>query len=239
VKYTCIVIGLVLGLFLCACGTVETTRLTEQTTAATTAAATTASNVDTVSSATLARYRENEIQEYQGERLDPAVGPSDNSISGVQHVDIKSYKLTVDGLVAKSLTLSYEEVLQLTAVERLITLHCVTGWDATILWRGVQLSEVFSLATVNPKANTVIFHCVDGYTTSLPLATIVDNQLIMAYQSNGLPLPDEMGFPFIVVAEDKQGYKWARWVNRIELSADASYKGYWESEGYDNEANLD
>jgi DMSO/TMAO reductase YedYZ molybdopterin-dependent catalytic subunit len=60
----------------------------------------------------------------------------------------------------------------------------------------------------------------------------------MAYSSNGLPLPDEMGFPFIVVAEDKFGYKWARWVNQIQLSADSNYKGYWESRGYDNEAAL-
>lgn len=85
----------------------------------------------------------------------------------------------------------------------------------------------------------MIFHSVDGYTTSLPLSTIIDNKLIMASHSNGLPLPDEMGFPFIIVAEDKQGYKWARWVNQIELTADSNYKGYWESRGFDNQADLD
>ena len=47
-----------------------------------------------------------------------------------------------------------------------------------------------------------------------------------------------MGFPFIFVAEDKWGYKWARWINRIELSSDESYQGYWESGGYSNEGNL-
>jgi DMSO/TMAO reductase YedYZ molybdopterin-dependent catalytic subunit len=129
-------------------------------------------------------------------------------------------------------------VLKMTAVERLITLHCVTGWQATILWRGVQLSEILNLATVKPEANTVIFLCADGYTTSMPLSTIIDNKLIMAYSSNGLPLPDEMGYPFMIVAEDKFGYKWARWVNQIQLSADSNYQGYWESRGYDNEANF-
>jgi DMSO/TMAO reductase YedYZ molybdopterin-dependent catalytic subunit len=194
--------------------------------------------VDTISSATLSRYRENEIRDYQGVRLDPAIGPSDNSISGVQHVDINNYQLSITGLVSKPVVLTYDEVLKLTAVERLITLHCVTGWQATILWRGVQLSEIFNLATIKPEANTVIFLCADGYTTSMPISTIIDNKLIMAYSSNGLPLPDEMGFPFIVVAEDKFGYKWARWVNQIQLSADSNYKGYWESRGYDNEAAL-
>jgi DMSO/TMAO reductase YedYZ molybdopterin-dependent catalytic subunit len=195
--------------------------------------------VDVVSSATLARYRENEIRDYQGVRLDPAIGPADNSISGVQHVDLRNYRLTVDGLVGKPLDLSYDDVLNLTPVERLITLYCVTGWQATMLWRGVQLSELLDLASVDSEANTVIFHCADNYTTSMPLATIIDNKLIMAYQANGLPIPDEMGFPFIIVAEDKLGYKWARWVIRIELSADADYKGYWESRGFDNEADID
>jgi DMSO/TMAO reductase YedYZ molybdopterin-dependent catalytic subunit len=199
---------------------------------------TSVSTVDTISSATLSRYRENEIRDYQGVRLDPAIGPSDNSISGVQHVDINNYQLSITGLVSKPVILTYDDVLKMTAVERLITLHCVTGWQATILWRGVQLSEILNLATVKPEANTVIFLCADGYTTSMPLSTIIDNKLIMAYSSNGLPLPDEMGYPFMIVAEDKFGYKWARWVNQIQLSADSNYQGYWESRGYDNEANF-
>jgi len=224
-----------MSFMLSACGTAPTTTAPEQTTKV----YATSTTVDAVSSATLARYRENEIRDYQGVRLDPAIGPADNSISGVQHVDLRNYRLTVDGLVGKPLDLSYDDVLNLTPVERLITLYCVTGWQATMLWRGVQLSELLDLASVDSEANTVIFHCADNYTTSMPLATIIDNKLIMAYQANGLPIPDEMGFPFIIVAEDKLGYKWARWVIRIELSADADYKGYWESRGFDNEADID
>lgn len=62
---------------------------------------------------------------------------------------------------------------------------------------------------------------------------------MLAYQSNGLPLPAEMGYPFIVVAEDKWGYKWARWVDWIELSDDPNYRGYWEQLGYSNEGDLE
>lgn len=234
-KKTLTGIILLLSFMFSACGTAPATTAPEQTTKV----SATSTTVDVVSSATLARYRENEIRDYQGVRLDPAIGPADNSIAGVQHVDLRNYRLTVDGLVGKPLDLSYDDVLNLTPVERLITLYCVTGWQATMLWRGVQLSELLDLASVDSEANTVIFHCVDNYTTSMPLATIIDNKLIMAYQANGLPIPDEMGFPFIIVAEDKLGYKWARWVIRIELSADAGYKGYWESRGFDNEADID
>ncbi|MDD3214519.1 MAG: molybdopterin-dependent oxidoreductase, partial [Eubacteriales bacterium] len=82
---------------------------------------------DAVSAATQSRYRENEITEYQGARLDPAVGPRDNSISGVQHVTIDDYTLTIDGLVDQPVTLTYEQVRAMDAYERRITLHCVEG----------------------------------------------------------------------------------------------------------------
>ena len=198
-----------------------------------------ADETDAVSSATMNRYRENEITEYQGARLDPAVGPRDNSINGIQYVDMETYTLVIDGLVNDPQKLTYEEVLSMPEYERLITLYCVEGWDATILWKGVLIQELLDLADVQDEAVTVIFNAVDGYTTSLPLQTIIDNQLIMAYQSNGLDLPAEMGYPFIVVAQDKLGYKWARWVNRITLSDDADYEGFWESVGFSNDASVD
>ena len=193
---------------------------------------------DAVSSATLSRYRENEIQEYQGARLDPAVGPRDNSIKGIQQVEIETYTLTIDGLVDTPRVLTYDAALELPAYERLITLHCVEGWDATILWKGVLLQDLMELAGVQAEAVTVIFSAVDGYTTSLPLSTVIDNQLIMAYQANGIDLPPEMGYPFIVIAEDKYGYKWARWVSSITLSDDAEYKGLWEGASYSNDATV-
>jgi len=114
----------------------------------------------------------------------------------------------------------------------------VEGWKATILWEGVLLADLFDKAQVQTDAVTVIFHAADGYTTSLPLETVLSRNLILAYQSNGLPLPPEMGYPFIVVAEDKLGYKWARWVTRIELSSDPDYLGYWEQAGYNNDADV-
>lgn len=192
--------------------------------------------VDVHTEATLSRFRSLEIQEYEGKLLDPAIGPRDNSITGVQEIDISTYQLIITGLVNNEVSLSYEDVLELTSYERLITLHCVEGWDATILWEGVLLSDLIDLSEAKSNANTVIFHAEDGYTTSLPYSVIKDRQLILAYKANGIDLPNEMGYPFIVVAENKLGYKWARWVTKIELSSDDSYKGYWEALGYDNDA---
>jgi len=193
---------------------------------------------DAVSAATEKRYREGELREYDGERLDPAIGPGDNSIKGIQYVDITSYQLTIDGLADSPQTYTYDDVKALPSEERLLRLYCVEGWNANILWKGVPMKTLLESADPQAEANTVIFHAVDGYTTSMPLQEILDHNLILAYDANGIALPPEMGYPFIFVAEDKWGYKWARWVNRIELSSDASYQGYWESNGYSNDADL-
>lgn len=196
------------------------------------------SEPDAVTSATMKRYREGELREYNGTKLDPAVGPRDNSIKGIQQVDISSYQLVVDGLMDTPASYTYEQVKALPGEQRLVTIYCVEGWDATILWKGVTLKSLFETAGVQPEANTVIFHATDDYTTSLPLQEILDNDLMLAYDANGIALPPEMGYPFILVAQDKWGYKWARWVSRIELSDDENYQGYWETRGYSNEGNL-
>jgi len=124
------------------------------------------------------------------------------------------------------------------SVEKLIVLHCVEGWNATVLWKGVRIKSLIDLAIAKNSANTVIFRCYDGYTTSMPLSTILERDMILAYSSNGVELPPSLGFPFIVVAEDKLGYKWARWVTEIELSDNNIYMGYWENYGYDNNADI-
>ncbi|MDO9492577.1 molybdopterin-dependent oxidoreductase [Acetobacterium sp.] len=193
---------------------------------------------DAVSQATASRYQELEIREYQGVQLDPAIGPRDNSISGIQAVDLNSYQLQLTGLVENPISYSYQQVLAKEPAQRLITLYCVEGWQATVLWEGVRITDLLADAGIKDDATIVIFHCVDGYTTSIPLATIKDKDMLLAYSANDLPLPASMGFPFIVVAEDKLGYKWARWVNEIELSSDESYEGYWEKRGYSNDATV-
>ncbi len=180
-----------------------------------------------------------EIFEYEGEALNSILDFRENSIKGPQAVDISTYRLQIDGLVEQLAALTYDQVLAYENYTKMVTLHCVEGWSAKILWEGVLLKDLLDGAKVKAEANTVIFYSVDGYTTSLPLQTILDKEMIMAYKINGVVLPAERGYPFQLIAEDKLGYKWIKWINRIELSEDADYKGYWEERGYSNEADVD
>ncbi|MFA5078760.1 MAG: molybdopterin-dependent oxidoreductase [Dehalococcoidia bacterium] len=181
-----------------------------------------------------------QIREYQGEHLSDLSDFHENSIKGPQRVDIGSYRLKVTGLVEKPLSYTYAEVLSgHTGYTKLVTLDCVEGWAVKILWEGLLVDDIIKEAGVLPAANTVIFHAHDGYTTSLPLSYIRDKNIMLAHKINGVELPPDRGFPFQLVAEDKWGYKWIKWVTAIELSDDPNYKGYWERAGYSNDADLD
>jgi len=179
-----------------------------------------------------------EIREYQGEKLSSISDFRENSIAGPQNVPLEDYELEITGLVDKPLALTYDQVLDRKRYSKVVTLHCVEGWDATIFWEGVLLEDLLNQAGTQDSAVTVIFQAADGYTSSLPLEYIRQNKIMLAYKMNEVELPPERGFPFQVVAESKWGYKWAKWVTKIELSADPNYQGYWESRGYSNDGDL-
>jgi DMSO/TMAO reductase YedYZ molybdopterin-dependent catalytic subunit len=181
-----------------------------------------------------------EIKDYQGEKLGSSTDFRENSIKGPQYVDIESYRLKVTGLVNNPAEYTYNDVItKYQHYTKLLTLNCVEGWSVKILWEGLQVKDLLNQAVVKPEAKVVIFHAYDGYTTSIPLSYILDKNLLLAYKMNGIILARENGYPFQLVAEDKWGYKWIKWVTDIELSDKQDYKGYWEDRGYSNDGSLD
>lgn len=179
-----------------------------------------------------------EINEYNGTRLDSITGFRENSIKGLQTVDINNYELEITGLVNTPLSYSYNEVLSHQAYEKIVQINCVEGWSVKLLWQGVLIKDLLEETGIKEEANTVIFYASDGYSTSHSLDYILDNNILLAYKMNNITLPIERGYPFQLVAEDKWGYKWIKWVTKIELSNNSAYEGYWESRGYNNNADL-
>ncbi len=182
-------------------------------------------------------YSQVEITEYQGEKLSPFDRGYDNSIKGPQKVDINIYRLIIDGKIKKNLLLSYNEILSLPSTTRAVTLNCIEGWSEHLLFKGVRMAEIIKQVNVSKDVQTVIFYAIDGYSSSLTYKYVLDNDIMLAYEINGKKLNSERGFPLQVVAESKYGYKWVKWVARIEFS-DKPYEGYWEKRGYDNDAAI-
>ena len=180
-----------------------------------------------------------EIRSYEGKDLSSVNDFHENSISGPQYINESDYRLTVTGLTNRTDVYTYRGVLgQYPNFTKLVTLHCVEGWDVTILWEGIRVKDLIRHAGADPRATTVVFTAHDGYTTSFPIEYLMDNDIIMAYKMNNVTLPAERGYPFELVAEDKWGYKWIKWIEKIELTSDSNYRGYWEERGYSNTGDL-
>ena len=181
-----------------------------------------------------------EIREYQGENLSSINDFIENSIKGPQYIEKERYRLDVTGLVEKPQSYTYDEVLNNQQhYKKVVTLNCVEGWSVDILWEGVLVKDLLEESNPTPDAKVIIFHAHDGYTTSLPLEYIMTNNIIMAHKMNDVTLPPDRGFPFELVAESKWGYKWIKWITKIELSDDENYRGFWETRGYSNSGDLD
>ena len=180
-----------------------------------------------------------ELTQSQNQTLSPISAVYQNAIAGTQYINQSTYRLSITGLVNQPLKYTYDQVVNShQPIQRVVTLNCVEGRSATILWEGIQVNDLLNDAGINSQATVVIFKAFDGYTTALPLDYVVQNHIMIAYKMNNVTLTPEIGWPFMVVAQDQYGYKWAKWLTEIEVSSDTGYLGYWESRGYSNDANV-
>jgi DMSO/TMAO reductase YedYZ molybdopterin-dependent catalytic subunit len=155
-------------------------------------------------------------------------------------VDPGSWKLRIDGLVGTPITLSYNQLLSLPAIEQYVTMQCISNevggnLVGTAKWTGVPLAALLRRAGGVPaRAVRVVFHAVGGYTDSLPVAKGMDGSTVVAYGMNGHTLPRAHGYPARIIAPGIYGMKSVKWLQRIEV-VDYDYKGYWQRDaGWDN-----
>jgi DMSO/TMAO reductase YedYZ molybdopterin-dependent catalytic subunit len=135
-------------------------------------------------------------------------------------------------------SLTWEEIQQWQAVySDTIIMYCVEGWEVWGNWKGILVKELLQKASLQESGNYVLFHCVEGYTTALPINYIEKYNVMLAYEVNEKPLKDHDGFPLRVIAFGKLGYKWAKWVNELEV-LDKSQIGFWEQYGYSDIADV-
>ncbi len=181
-----------------------------------------------------------EILEYEGQDLSSINDFRENSIRGQQTINVSTYSLAITGLVNETIEYTYDDILNnFQKYQKVTTLNCVEGWSVTILWEGFLLEEILDNAGISPESIVVIFRAYDGYSTSLPLDYIKNQDILLAYKMNNIELPPERGFPFQLVAESKYGYKWIKWITEIELSTDADFRGYWETRGFSNDSDIE
>ncbi len=152
-------------------------------------------------------------------------------------IDPATYRLRVEGLVERPLSLSLKELEALGMVSVRRTFTCVTGWSVPdVLWTGMRLNTLLTLAGTQSSATHLIFHSADGtYVDELTLEQASLPGVILAWRINGAPLPREGGYPIRLVVPPMYGYKSVKWVDRIVVT-DKGVTGTWERYGYPSNA---
>lgn len=147
------------------------------------------------------------------------------------------WTLRLYGLVARPLQLDWAALQALPPFDDVSDFHCVTHWSRfDVLWEGVRARDVIALAQPLPEAGFVTLHGSDGYTTNLPLAALLDDDVLIAHSVEGGPLSVEHGGPVRLVVPQRYAWKSAKWLCAIEFHAE-DRPGYWEVRGYHNDAD--
>ena len=151
--------------------------------------------------------------------------------------DPATWRLSVDGLVGKPLSLTYDELRALPRVEQVSTFHCVTGWTVqNVRWAGVRIQDVLAKASPSNRAHALRFVSAENpYVDYLTLQQAELHDVMLAYEMDGKPLPREHGAPLRLVIPEMYGYKNVKWLNGVVLVS-AAGSGYWEQLGYDRDA---
>src|SRR5438445_157011 len=155
-------------------------------------------------------------------------------------VDIAAWRLEIAGEVEQPFALSYDELLDLDAVEQVHTLECISnyvGGDliSTAVWTGVPLRDLLARAKPKSTAFDVAFTSVDGYTDSFPIPKAMEARTLVAYLMNGRTIPQDHGYPARILVPNIYGMKNVKWVRKIEVVS-YDFLGYWMQQGWSDSA---
>jgi DMSO/TMAO reductase YedYZ molybdopterin-dependent catalytic subunit len=164
-------------------------------------------------------------------------------LGDVPDIPVDRWSLDVNGLVENPVVLTWDAFMQLPQVDDVSDFHCVTTWSRfDNRWRGVRFRTIAELVVPRDEVRFVVCTGYDEapgtdipYTTNLPLARAIDDDVLLVHTWEGQPLPREHGGPVRVITPKLYAWKGTKWIRRIEFVAD-DRPGFWEVRGYSNSA---
>jgi DMSO/TMAO reductase YedYZ molybdopterin-dependent catalytic subunit len=148
-------------------------------------------------------------------------------------------------MVDREMTLSFDDLVARTPIERVITLTCVSNEVGGVLagnakWIGYPMKDLLDEVGVHPDADMLLSTSVDGFTVGTPVEIVTDGRdAILAVAMNGEPLPFEHGYPVRQVVPGLYGFVSAtKWVTEWELTRFDKVEAYWTQRGWGAQAPI-
>jgi DMSO/TMAO reductase YedYZ molybdopterin-dependent catalytic subunit len=143
-----------------------------------------------------------------------------------------TWTFTVEGLVERPTTWSWDEFRALEPSAYHGDIHCVTTWSKhDVTFNGISVDTLLAEARPKPSATHVLATCHTGYTTNLPLEDVTGGRAWVAFEFDGKPLPVQHGGPARLLVPHLYFWKSAKWVSGLRL-LDHDEPGFWERNGY-------
>jgi DMSO/TMAO reductase YedYZ molybdopterin-dependent catalytic subunit len=177
-----------------------------------------------------------------------SINPPDEDYQAHVAAGFADYRLVIDGLVEKPLSLSLTQLRAQPSRTQITRHDCVEGWSSIGKWTGARLGPLLDQAGLKKNARYIVFHCADTleqtldgsgqYYESIDLIDAYHPQTILAYAMNDAPLAVPHGAPVRLRVERQLGYKHAKYVMRLEAVEDFTHMGrgnggFWEDRGYE------
>jgi DMSO/TMAO reductase YedYZ molybdopterin-dependent catalytic subunit len=172
-------------------------------------------------------------------------------------VDLRTFKLTVDGHVQKPLTLSLEDLKKQFEPVSIVAVNQCSGnsrsffspqvlggqWGNGAMgnarWTGVRLKDLLKQAGVKAQAMQVSFAGLDEpplysmhkFVKALDIDHAESDEVLVAYEMNGQPLPMLNGFPLRLVVPGWYATYWVKSLHKIEVLP-TKFDGFWMEKAY-------
>ncbi|MCQ4122033.1 molybdopterin-dependent oxidoreductase [Rhodococcus tibetensis] len=163
----------------------------------------------------------------------------------VPRMTTDNWELHIHGMVERELTLTWDDLVARTPVERMITLTCVSNEVGGILagnatWIGYPIKNLLDEVGVDPEADMLLSTSIDDFTAGTPVEALRDGRdAMLAVAMNGQPLPFEHGYPVRQVVPGLYGYVSAtKWVVEWELTRFDAADAYWTKRGWAEKAPI-
>ncbi len=155
----------------------------------------------------------------------------------VPDVDLATWRLRVFGEVEQALELTWEELNALPRSSNVQDIHCVTRWSRfDTAFEGIHWRELARFCRPLPSAHFVVAWAEHDFTSNVPIASLEDENALLATHADGEPLTPDHGYPLRLVVPGKYFWKSAKWLRGIELLP-VDRPGFWERYGYNNDAD--
>lgn len=131
-------------------------------------------------------------------------------------VELSSWRLVIDGAVERPLVFTYEELTRIANERQVVTLDCTGGWYSSQTWEGVSLGRLLNLAGPKSSAKSLSVQSVTGYGRRFGLP--LEKEYLLAMRIGDIQLDHGHGYPIRLVAPDRRGFEWVKWISRITVN---------------------